>query len=113
MEDRRRREEYRTSTRFRVHFRFTFFAGATFPLEGMGTVIDLSRGGCQIETSVFIPGAVLTDLRISVPDMGEPLMIERAVVRWRKGRIYGVRFTGVQPAEQTRLHQVLACAAKS
>jgi hypothetical protein len=57
-----------------------------------GTVLDLSLFGCRIRSTTPVnPGRVLT-LRIEVPGCTEPIEIERADVRWVRGREFGLSF---------------------
>lgn len=72
-------DDRRRMRRFRVQFRMTL-ADPT-KLEGMGVMLDLSLGGCRIESPVaMVPGLSL-ELRIHVPDLEWPLMIDEATVR--------------------------------
>lgn len=95
----------RTTPRLRVQFRTTF--SDSTKLEGMGVLLDLSTGGCRIESPVTVePGASL-ELRIHVPDIEWPLMIEAASVQWVSGQIFGVAFFRIRETEQERLGQVI------
>lgn len=70
--------ECRTTPRVRVQFRTTFSDASR--LEGMGIILDLSMGGCRIESQVpVVPGFSL-ELRIYAPDVEWPIMIEAASV---------------------------------
>jgi hypothetical protein len=66
----------RAMPRFRVQFRTTF-SGST-KLEGSGVMLDLSTGGCRIESPVTVEPGFSLELRIHVPDLEWPLMIEAA-----------------------------------
>ena len=71
-------------------------------------MLDLSTGGCRIESSVSVePGASL-ELRIFVPDLDWPLMIEAASVQWVSGLIFGLAFFRMTETEQQRLGQVIS-----
>jgi PilZ domain-containing protein len=96
----------RATPRLRVQFRTTF--SAALKLEGMGIMLDLSTGGCRIESPVTVePGASL-ELRIYVPDIEWPLMIEAASVQWVSGQTFGLAFFRITEPEHQRLEQVIS-----
>ena len=79
--------ERRRMPRLRVQFRTTF-SDAT-KMEGIGILLDLSVRGCRIESpTIVVPGFSL-ELRIRVPDLDWPLMIETATVQWVSGQTFG------------------------
>ncbi len=63
----------RATPRFRVHFRSTL--SASTQLEGTGLMLDLSLGGCRIESPVTVEPGVSLKLSIYVPGPDWPLMI--------------------------------------
>src|ERR1700704_6066072 len=96
----------RTIPRLHVQFRTTFLGAS--PLEGTGLMLDLSMGGCRIQSRVIVePGASL-ELRVHAPDIGWPLMIEEASVQWVNGQTFGLAFFRVSATEQQRLGQVIS-----
>jgi PilZ domain. len=68
----------RATPRLRVQFRTTFSASSK--LEGTGIMLDLSTGGCRIESPVTVEPGVSLELRIYAPDVEWPLMVEAASV---------------------------------
>ena len=101
-----RTEDRRATPRLRVQFRTTF--SAALKLDGMGIMLDLSTGGCRIESPVTVePGASL-ELRIYVPDIEWPLMIEAANVQRVSGQTFGLAFSRITETEQERLGQVIS-----
>ena len=90
--------------RFRVQFRTTL--SSSTKLEGTGVMLDLSTGGCRIESPVTVEPGVSLKLSISVPDLDWPLMIEAASVQWVSGQIFGLAFFRIRDAERQRLEQV-------
>lgn len=95
----------RAMPRLRVQFR-TAFADAS-RLEGMGLMHDLSLGGCRIESPVpVVPGFSL-ELRIHVPDLEWPIMIEAASVQWVSGLMFGLAFFRLREDERQRLEQLI------
>jgi len=95
----------RGTPRFRVQFRSTF-SGPTM-LEGAGAVLDLSLGGCRIETTTSVPPSVSTELRIHAPDLNRPLMIDGVTMQWVNGRTCGLGFLHIRETERERLRQVI------
>lgn len=77
----------RATLRLRVQFRTMFSTYST--LEGLGMVLDLSTGGCRIESPVTIEPGMSLELRIYAPDLDWPLMIEAASVQWVNGHTLG------------------------
>ena len=101
-----RTPERRATPRFRVQFRTTF-SGSTM-LEGTGVMLDLSTGGCRIESPVTVEPGVSMELRIYAPDIEWPLMIEAASVQWVSGHIFGLAFFQIRDTEHQRLEQVIS-----
>lgn len=95
----------RTHPRFTAQFRSTFSGGQR---EGQGKTLDLSDGGCRIESEQVVVLGATFECRIHVPDLNWPLRIDEAQVRWVKGKAFGVQFTSIQPEERVKLKQVLA-----
>jgi len=96
----------RATPRLRVQFRTTF-SGST-KLEGTGVMLDLATGGCRIESPVTVEPGLSLELRIHVPDLEWPLMIEAANVQWVSGQIFGLAFFRITEPEQQRLGQVIS-----
>jgi hypothetical protein len=99
-------DDRRAMPRLRVQFRTTF--SDSTKLEGAGIMLDLSTGGCRIESpSIMVPGFSV-ELRIHVPDLEWPLMIDAASVQWVSGPIFGLAFFRITDAERQRLGQVIS-----
>ena len=101
-----RTEERRAMPRLRVQFRTTFSASST--LEGTGIVQDLSTGGCRIESPVLMVPGFSLELRIHVPDLDWPLMIDAASVQWVSSQTFGLAFSRITDTEHLRLGQVVS-----
>jgi len=72
-----------------------------------GTMFDLSAGGCAVTSmSAVRPGSAVRIL-IRATDLGSPITIESAAVRWSKHGEFGVEFLGVSELDQNRLHRLL------
>ena len=98
-------EDRRATPRFRVQFRTTV-SDPTQP-EGTGLVLDLSRGGCRLESPLFILPGLSVELRIYVPGLEWPLMIDGADVQWVSEQTAGLAFVRIRETEQQRLDEVL------
>jgi hypothetical protein len=99
-------EDRRATPRLRVQFRTTFSTASK--LEGTGIMLDLSTGGCRIESPVTMEPGVSLELRIYAPDIEWPLMIEVASVQWVSGHTFGLAFFRITEPEQQRLGQVIS-----
>jgi hypothetical protein len=93
----------RATPRLRVQFRTTFSTNK----EGTGIMLDLSAGGCRVESPVPVEPGVLLELRIYALNVEWPLMIEAASVQWVSGQTFGLAFFRITEPEQQRLGQVL------
>jgi hypothetical protein len=100
------RMEQRQLPRFTAQFRSTFSGGKR---EGQGRTLDLSTGGCKIETELPVVAGESFECRIYVPGLDWPLRIDEAQVRWVKARTFGIQFTKIQPDEAAKLKRVIAC----
>jgi hypothetical protein len=97
--------DLRRHQRFPVHFH-TVFSGPKLS-ESAGTVINLSENGCCVETDCQVYTGIQLTLRLEVA--GEaPIQIERAAVRWNRGRQLGVGFITMTSPHQERMTQLLA-----
>ena len=99
----------RATPRFRVQFRTVVFGtGTESVVEGTGTILDLSVGGCRVEAPIAVEPNLLLELRIYIPDLDWPLIVDGAVVQWVKGQTFSLRFLRLRPAENHRLTRVIA-----
>ncbi len=97
-------EDRRATPRLRVQFRTTF--SSSTKKEGAGVMLDLSSGGCRVESPIPVEPGLLLELRIYAPDVEWPLMIEAANVQWVSGQTFGLAFFRITETEQQRLGQV-------
>lgn len=95
----------RATPRLRVQFRTTFSSFTN--KEGTGVMLDLSSGGCRVESPIPVEPGLLLELRIYAPNVEWPLMIEAASVQWVSGRTFGLAFFRITEPEQQRLGQVI------
>ena len=97
--------EKRQRPRFTAQFRSTFSGGQR---EGRGITLDLSDGGCRIETDEPVVVGAAFECRIYAPGLDWPLRIDEAQVRWVKGKTFGVQFVSIRPDERVKLKRVIA-----
>ena len=101
--------EKRQQPRFTSQFRSIFSGGQR---EGQGRTLDLSTGGCKIETDLPVVMGGSFECRIYVPGLDWPLRIDEAQVRWIKAGTFGVQFTKIQLDEEAKLKRVIASLNK-
>lgn len=70
-------------------------------------MLDLSRGWCRLESPLLILPGLSLELRIYVPGLEWPLMIDGADVQWVSDQTAGLAFVRIREAEQQRLDEVL------
>ncbi|GKS58784.1 hypothetical protein YTPLAS18_23110 [Nitrospira sp.] len=100
-----RTQEQRTTARFSVRFRSSFTS--TNVIGGEGSVVDVSIRGCRIETTVQVHTGTVLELRLYLSKDEPPLDVAQAVVRWTRGRHFGVEFVGLEPEEWARLQHLV------
>ncbi|HEU0006469.1 MAG TPA: PilZ domain-containing protein [Terriglobia bacterium] len=97
--------EKREHPRFTAQFRSTFSGGQR---EGQGKTLDLSDGGCRIESDYPVVVNAPFECRIYAPGLSWPLRVDEAQVRWVNGNTFGLQFTLMDPEERVKLRQVIA-----
>ncbi len=97
--------EKRQQPRFTSQFRSTFSGGQR---EGQGRTLDLSTGGCKIETDLPVVVGASFECRIYIPGLDWPLRIDEAQVRLVKSNTIGIQFTKIKPDEEAKLKRVIA-----
>lgn len=75
--------------------------------EGTGTILDLTQNGCRMKSSVPMQPSLILELRIHVPDLDWPLMIDGAVIRRVTGQICDLEFIRLRTTEQTRVQRLV------
>ena len=94
--------ERRASPRIAVVFAAAFSADHA---RGQGTLVDLSLGGCLIETGHPPAAGTLLAVKLFAPDEKTPLEAT-ASVHWADGKRMGIKFLRVQ--SQDRLLKLLS-----
>ena len=60
-----------------------------------------------MESPASVQVGLVVDLRIYVPGLDWPLLIDEAAVRWVRGSTFGLAFLRLGQTEDERLRQVL------
>jgi hypothetical protein len=98
-------QDRRIQPRFTAQFRSTF---SGHRLEGQGRTLDVSAGGCKIESDVKVEQGAKVECRLHIPGLDWPLRIDEATVRWVDGNSFGIAFSRITPEECAKLKAVLA-----
>lgn len=97
-------QERRVQPRFTTQFRSTFSGQRQ---EGQGKTLDISEGGCKIESEMKVEPGVKIECRLHVPGLDWPLRIDEATVRWADSNTFGIGFTRISSEEFDKLQRVL------
>lgn len=98
-------EDQRTAPRVGVQFR-AMVAGSV-QSEGTGTILDLSRSGCRLESPLLMLPGLSLELRIAVSGFEWALTIDGADVQWANEETAGLAFVRIRETEQQRLDDVM------
>ena len=80
---------------------------------GKGTVVNISRNGFRVlGDCLVVPGMELI-VRLSLPTHDEPVEIQRVIVRWVRGLMFGVRVMKVNPEGEDRLGSFLSARLRT
>ena len=76
--------------------------------EGKGRTLDISSGGCRIESDLKVEQGATFEFRLHIPGLDWPLRVDEATVRWTDGKTFGIAFTKINSQELEKLKEVLA-----
>src|SRR5688572_27273235 len=76
-------------------------------IEYQGTTRDISLKGCAVKTTLQAFGGMQLRLHIMAPHQSQPLLIQKAFVRWRSHDVIGLEFSQVGESEQSRLCRLI------
>ena len=82
-------------------------------IAGEGIIKDLSLSGSYITGNTRVSLGMALALQMFVPGDPEPLLIDRATVKWIKGSEFGVDFDIPQPKMAERITQVISTLVKT
>jgi hypothetical protein len=100
-----RPQDRRAQPRFTTQFRSTFSGQRQ---EGQGRTLDVSAGGCKIESDMKVEQGAKLECRLHIPGLDWPLRIDEAIVRWADGNSFGIAFSRVTSEEFEKLKTVLS-----
>jgi hypothetical protein len=88
-----------------------YYMGGEF--LGKGTVMNLSRSGFRVlGDHQVVPGMELV-ARLSLPDKDEPVEIQRVVVRWVRGLLFGAKVVSMSPEGEDRVGTFLSARLRA
>ncbi len=80
------------------------YSGINF--AGVGTVSNLSTGGCKVGSFKPVDTRTYLKLRLYFTGYPElPMEVDQAQVRWSHEREFGLKFITMRPEERERLHR--------
>lgn len=82
-------------------------------IVGEGIIKDLSLSGSYMTGNAPVSVGLALALQIFVPGDPEPLLIDRAIVKWVKGSEFGVDFDTPQPTVAERITTVISTLVKT
>lgn len=100
----------RRGRRLKLSCRLFFFGENDF--EGEATILDLSTNGCQATTLVQLQVGMVLRLSLFLQDQKWPLRLDKALVRWVSGTIFGLEFTGIRSAQRERVRAIIMNAKR-
>ncbi len=95
----------RQAPRFKVRLPITFLG---YNLTGEGIVVNLSLGGCGIESDQNVQQGKELSLRIFMPELDAPVVVDRAQVRWTVRGLFRLEFLTIGSEEEERLRRFLS-----
>ncbi|MDH5669174.1 MAG: PilZ domain-containing protein [Nitrospira sp.] len=98
-------QDRRDQPRFNTQFRSSLSGQYQ---EGQGRTLDVSSGGCKIESDLKVEQGATFECRLHIPGLDWPLRVDEATVRWTDGKTFGIAFTKIDPQELEKLKTVLA-----
>ena len=82
-------------------------------MVGEGIIKDLSLSGSHITGNRGVSLGMALALKIFMPGNPEPLLIDRAIVKWVKKSEFGVDFDTPQPKVAERITTVISTLVKT
>ena len=95
--------------------RFSVRCPVTYVLEAaacQGTMFNLSRGGCAIESDEMAIEGESVSLQLMAPGQPTAIRVELGKVRWATRREFGVEFMVILEDSKERLNHFLTEVAK-
>ncbi len=102
-----RLESHGFPVRWLISFLISPVASEDGRISGSGMASDLAVGGCTVVSDTRVSPGVQMELRLYLPEDIMPVDVDRAVVRWAKGRKFRIEFISMQSEAQERLHRLV------
>lgn len=102
--------ECREYPRIPVELRISFSTTSTGELRE-GTTFDISEGGCAIASTTTVNPGTGVSIQIQAHDLGTPITVHSAEVRWARHGEFGVEFMNLTELDRSRLGRLLRIAA--
>ena len=80
----------------RVSVQFLAMVSGSVQSEGTGTILELSRSGCRLESQLLMLPGLSLELRIAVPGLEWALTIDGADVQWANEDTAGLAFVRIR-----------------
>jgi PilZ domain len=90
--------------RLRLNLPVNFTSGSQV---GEGRVLDFTMPGCLVESPVVVQDGQSLQLEVDLPGQQFPLSVTLGVVRWRKGKRFGVEFIRMHESQQEILRRFM------
>ncbi len=100
----------------RKHSRFAVTRPVSFfgkNISGKGTLVSLSRQGCEVSTTTSPAYASLLTMNIDLYGGASPVVIHKAAVRWSAAQKFGTEFLQIEKTELKRLQAFLNTLQKN
>jgi hypothetical protein len=95
----------RKHPRFPVSFPSTLVHKDRF--SHAGSVRNLSAKGCRIDSIINPFTGMQVTMQLHIPGESQPIMIDKAAVRWSGSAGIGLEFLTVAPSHQDRLNRMI------
>ena len=80
---------------------------------GKGMVMNLCRNGFRVlGDHQVVPGMELV-VRVTLPDKDEPVEIQRVMVRWVRGLLFGAKVVSMSPYNDDRIGTFLSARLRA
>lgn len=89
--------------RYPVHCSVTYNAG---PLQGHGTVWNLSLSGWKLSGNLPLQVGQLCSLTVNLPNE-ESVVVTAAIVRWARDQEYGLETLAIEKQIHSRMERVI------
>ena len=78
------------------------------PIDGNGTVYNLSIGGCKVTSATPVSTGLYLSIHLHLPTEPSPLEVRLAAVRWAMAGDFGVAFLSMGSDQHERLQRFLS-----